>query len=65
LLIASRFEEAAAFARKAWQHDFGNSEQMANLVTFGSRVDIDLGIAGAEAILAQPAPPAADLYQAH
>jgi len=65
LLIASRFDEAAAFAREAREHDFANNEQMANLVTYGARVDIELGIAGAEAILAQPAPPAADLYQAH
>jgi len=65
LLVASRFEDAAAFAREAGEHDFGNNEQMATLNTVIARVDLDLGLALVEAMLAPTSPIPADLYQAH
>jgi tetratricopeptide (TPR) repeat protein len=65
LIVASRFDEAAAFARQAAEHDFGNSEQMATLNTMLARVDLDVGLASVDAMLAPTSPVPADLYQTH
>ena len=65
LLVASRFEDAAAFARQAGEHDFGNTNAFANLSAIIARVDIDLGLAMVEAMLAPTSPVPGDLYQAH
>jgi TolB-like protein len=65
LLVASRFDAAADFARQASEHDFGNSDGLATLSTMIARVDLDLGLAMVEAMLAPTSPVPADLYQAH
>ena len=65
LVVASRFDEAAAFARQTAEHDFGNSEQMATLNTMLARVDLDVGLASVDVMLAATSPVPADLYQAH
>jgi TolB-like protein len=65
LIVASRFDKAAAFVRQAIEHDFGNSDQLATLNTMVARVDLDLGLASVEAMLAPTSPVPADLYQAH
>jgi tetratricopeptide (TPR) repeat protein len=65
LLVASRFDEAAAFVRQANSHEFGNNNQLGNLYAIAARVDLDAGLAGVEAMLAPTSPVPADLYQAH
>ena len=65
LLVASRYDEAAAFARKAAEHDFGNRDQMASLYAMAARADLEVGLAGVDAMLASTSPVPADLYQAH
>jgi len=65
LLRVSRFDEAAAFAREMADHDFGNTDQLANLYTMAARVDLDVGLDGVRKMLAPTSPVPADLYQAH
>ena len=62
---AGRFASAAAFAREAAAHDFGNSGQLANLYAIAARVDLDVGLAGVDLMLAPTSPVPADLYQVH
>ena len=65
LIVASRFDDARAFAQEAINHDFGNDDQLASLSTMVARVDLDAGLALVEAMLAPTSPVPADLYQAH
>lgn len=65
LLVASRFDAAAAFARQTTAHDFGNSDRMATLATMLARTDLDAGLAAVDAMLEPTSPAPADLYQAH
>ena len=65
LITVSRFDEAAAFAEQAAKHDFGNNDMMATLTAMIARLDLDLGLAGVEAMLEPTSPVPADLYQAH
>jgi TolB-like protein len=65
LVVASRFDEARAFAREILDHDFGNDDLMATAATMVARVDLDAGLALVEAMLAPTSPVPADLYQAH
>ena len=65
LISASRYNEAAVFARQATEHDFGNDDALSTLFTLAARVDLDVGLAGVELMLAPTSPVPADLYQAH
>lgn len=65
LIVASRFDEARAFAREIVDHDFGNDDQLASLSTMVARVDLEGGLALVEQMLAPTSPVPADLYQAH
>ena len=65
LLVASRFDEAAEFVQRVQEHDFGNDDLMTTLATMVARVDLDVGIAYAEKMLASTSPVPAELYQAH
>ena len=65
LLVASRFDEAAEFVRRVQEHDFGNDDLVQTLATMVARVDLDAGVAYAEAMLARTSPFPAELYQAH
>jgi TolB-like protein/tetratricopeptide (TPR) repeat protein len=65
LVVASRFDEARAFAREILDHDFGNDDLMATAATMVARVDLDAGLALVESMLAPTSPVPADLYQAH
>lgn len=65
LIVVSRFEEAAAFAREIAAHDFNNNDQMGNLYTMVARVDLDAGLAGVDLMLATTSPVPGDLYQVH
>jgi len=65
LIVASRYDEAAAFTRNAATHNFGNNDLLATLYTMASRVDLDVGLAGVDLMLAPTSPVPADLYQAH
>ena len=64
LIVASRYEEAAAFVERATEHDFGNNDLLQNLVTMVARIDLDAGLAGVETMLARTSPFPAELYQA-
>ena len=65
LIVASRYDEAATFARNAAAHDFGNGDLLGSMYTMAARVDLDVGLAGVDLMLAPTSPVAADLYQAH
>ena len=65
LIVASRFDDARAFAQEVVDHDFGNNDQMASLSTMVARVDLDAGLALLEEMLEPTSPVPADLYQAH
>jgi TolB-like protein len=65
LIVASRFDDARAFARQVIDHDFGNDDLMGSVSTMVARVDLDAGLALVEAMLAPTSPVPADLYQAH
>ena len=65
LIVASRFDDARAFAREIIDHDFGNDDQMGSVSTMVARVDLDGGLALVEQMLAPTSPVPADLYQAH
>ena len=65
LIVASRFDDARAFARELIEHDFGNDDQMASVNTMVARVDLDAALALVEKMLAPTSPVPADLYQAH
>ena len=65
LIVASRFDDARAFAREIIDHDFGNNDQMGSVSTMVARVDLDGGLALVDQMLAPTAPVPADLYQAH
>jgi TolB-like protein len=65
LLLASRFDDAREFVRRVMDHDFGNEDQLATIVAYVARIDLQAGLAGVEKMLATPSPSPADLYQAH
>jgi TolB-like protein len=65
LIVASRFDDARAFARQIIDHDFGNNDQMASLSAMVARVDLDGGLVLVEQMLAPTSPVQADLYQVH
>ena len=65
LIVASRFDDARAFAREIIDHDFGNDDQMGSVSTMVARIDLDGGLALVEQMLAPTSPVPADLYQAH
>lgn len=65
LIVASRFDDARAFADEVMDHDFGNSYQMSTLSTMVARVDLEAGLTIVEAMLAPTSPVPAYLYQAH
>jgi len=65
LIVASRFDDARAFAQEVVDHDFGNNDQMASLSTMVARVDLDAGLALLKKMLEPTSPVPADLYQAH
>jgi len=67
LFLASRFDEARAFVRRAAAHEFDADRglETTNFTLMAARVDLPLGLARTEAWLAEPSLPESAYYQAH
>jgi hypothetical protein len=65
LLVSSRFEDARAFSQVWFDHDFGNDAGLSVGYAFIARVDLALGLAGAERAISVPSPTEDDFYQSH
>lgn len=65
LFLTSQFDEARALGREFAAHDFGDGQIDSEFYPYIARIDIEPGLAGAEAAVSVASPTPANLYQAH